>query len=115
MRIEPALVSRPDDRCEDLLRLGTARGAIRAADLAGHDRRLERVFSAPVGHVDPHWVEEKAKQRRPLNRQERGEPRAGVGPWARGRARVRTRQSITKYQRKPSVFVTQATTSGRCR
>jgi hypothetical protein len=69
VRIKVALVSRADDRREDLLRLGATRRAVAAADLAGHDRRPERMFRAPVGRIDRSGVEEKGEERRPLDRE----------------------------------------------
>jgi hypothetical protein len=41
-----------EDAREDLRGAGAARGAVAAADLAGHDRGADGVFGLPVGGLD---------------------------------------------------------------
>ena len=57
-RIEATKTCSVDHAGEDLLGVGAAPGAIAARHLAIHDRRTERLFSAPVGGIDGRIKEE---------------------------------------------------------
>lgn len=64
MLIEPALVRGPQDAREDLLSVrATSRAVAVTADLAGDDRRPDRLLGAPVRGVEI-GIHQEAKERR---------------------------------------------------
>jgi hypothetical protein len=73
VNVETALVRRAQNRGKNLLRVSAALGAIATTDFARHNRRPERMFSAPVGRVDSQRIEEKREEGWPLDGQMRRE------------------------------------------
>jgi hypothetical protein len=61
--VELALMHGAEHTGGNLLGLGAARGAIPVTNLAGHDRRAQGVFRAPIRRVDVIGIEQEERPR----------------------------------------------------